>query len=260
MQKQRTAWPRLVVLAVLTSCVLGVSGGVEAEKNEAPRPLPPEIVKAWCDAGAKVGWMIDAPPKPQGGYEFWEPWREEVEPGTVPAFKFHPEKGDVLANLPDPGAPFGLDFHCSAVTASWLKKLARLKGLQSLNIGGSLSLTDAGLKELAELKNLQALYLFYTRVTDAGLKELAGLKNLQALDLVSTRVTDAGLKELAELKSLQALNLGQTQVTDAGLKDLGRLKSLQWLNLRRTKVTAAGVAALQKELPACKIVPPSAER
>jgi len=46
-------------------------------------------------------------------------------------------------------------------------------------------------------------------------------------------------------------------VTDAGLKELAGLKSLRWLRLNDTKVTAAGVAALQKELPACKIEGPT---
>jgi hypothetical protein len=67
-------------------------------------------------------------------------------------------------------------------------------------------------------------------------------------------ITDAELKELAGLKNLQALNLGGTQVAGAGLKELPGLKSLQWLNLYRTKVTATGVAALQLDLPTCKII------
>ena len=230
MQKRGTRWHYVAGLAVLASFGSCVSAGAGADKKDAPKPLPPEIVKAWHDAGADVGWMKDLPPQPTGGYEFWEPFREKVGPGAVPAFRFHPDKEDVLATLPDPGVAFGLDFHCSPVTGAWLKKLAGLKSLRSLNVGGSLVLTDE------------------------ELKELAGLKNLQALDLSNTQVTGAGLKELAGLKSLQALNLGATQVTDARLKELAGLKSLRWLNLNRTEVTAAGVAGLQKDLPKCKII------
>jgi hypothetical protein len=230
MNKPGTTWHYLAGLAGLACCGLCVCGGESADENDAPKPLPPEIVRAWRDAGAGVGWMKDTPPKPTGGYLYWEPYREKVEPGAVPAFRFHPDKEGMLATLPDPGVAFGLDFHCSPVSDSWLKKLARLKSLQSLNIGGSLVLTDAGLKELAGLKNLQALYLFYTPVSDAGLKELAGVKSLQVLDLTHTQVTDAGLKELTGLKSLR------------------------WLNLYETQVTATGVASLQKELPNCTII------
>lgn len=254
MQQQGTTWARLVTLTVLTSCGLGLFAGAASLKQDEPKPLPPETIKAWRDAGADAGWMKDLPPQSTGGYEYWGPFREKGEAGAIPAFRFHSRDEDVLGKLPDSGVPFGLDFHCSPVKGAWLKKLAALKSLRSLNIGGSLGLTDEGLKELSGLKDLQGLYLFYAPVTDEGLKELAGLKKLQTLDLSHTRVTGTGFKELAGLTSLQALNLGGTQVTDAGIKDLTALKSLKWVNLHRTKVTAAGVAALQKELPKCKII------
>jgi hypothetical protein len=214
--------------------------------------MPPKVAAAWRDAGAVLGWMKDLPPQADG-YAFWGPWRDKGEPGAVPAFRYHPDKKGTLARLPDPGVAFGLDTHCCAMNAEELKELAGLTSLHSLNLGGGLLVTDKGLKQLAPLRNLHALYLFYTNVTDAGLKELAGLNHLQALDLYSTRVTDAGLKHLTGLKNLQALNLGFTRVTDAGLRELAGLKRLRWLVLGRTRVTAAGIAALQKDLPKCKI-------
>jgi len=55
-------------------------------KKEAPKPLPPEIVKAWRDAGAEVGWMKDVPPQAEGSYEYWAPWREKGEPGLCRRF------------------------------------------------------------------------------------------------------------------------------------------------------------------------------
>jgi hypothetical protein len=252
MKKQVIMWHRRAFVAVLASCGLVLFVRAGPAKEDAPKPLPPEIVKTWRDAGAKVGWMKDVPPRREG-YEFWEPWCEKDNAGAVPAFRFHPDNGDVLDKLPDPGVAFGLDFHCTAVSDSWAKKLARLKSLRSLNVGASLTLTDAGVKELAALTHLRGLSLFYVPVTDAGLKDLTALKNLQALDLSYTRVTDAGLKELESLKNLQALNLGATKVTDVGLKALVCFRSLRWLNLSRTEVTAAGVAALQKALSECKI-------
>jgi hypothetical protein len=254
MKLHGTTWHSLALWAVLAGCGLGASRMSAPAPAKAPTALPPEIVKAWDDAGAKVGWMKDVPPEPLDGYDFWEPFRNQDEPGATPAFRFHPKNEEVLAKLPDPGVPFGLDFHCSSVTGPLLKTIAGLKSLRSLNVGGSLLLTDEGLKELAGMKKLQGLYLFYARVTDAGLKELAGLKDLRALDLSHTQVKGAGLKELAGLKRLRALNLAYTKVPDAGLKALAGMKSLQWLSLHRTKVTAAGIAALQKELPACTIL------
>jgi internalin A len=278
MQKLVTSWPFLAVLALPAICALNVLAGEGPENKDASRPLPPEVAKAWRDAGADLGWMKDLPPK-SSGYQFWEPWRKKSGPGAMPAFRF-PERdaAGVLAKLPDPGTAFGLDFHCGFYAGVSLKELAGLKNLQSLNIGGVQGNTYADLKDLAGSKNLRGLYLFYSGVTDAQLKHLAALKNLQTLDLSNTSVTDVGLKELAGLTCLQALNLhstevtdaglkvlgglkglqtlhlGETAVTDAGLKELAGLKNLQVLNLRDTKTTAEGAAALRKELPACKII------
>jgi len=44
-------------LAVLIVLGLQLSPLPAADKKEAPKPLPPEIVQAWRDAGANVGWM-----------------------------------------------------------------------------------------------------------------------------------------------------------------------------------------------------------
>ena len=51
MQRQGRMWYYLPVLAVLASWGLDVFAGAEADQKEAPKPLPPEIVKAQGDAG-----------------------------------------------------------------------------------------------------------------------------------------------------------------------------------------------------------------
>lgn len=144
MKRHGTSWRYLTILAVLANCGVGAFARAEGDKKEAPKPLPQEIIKAWRDAGASVGWMKDVPPKPTGGYDYWEPFREKVEPGAVPAFRYHPKKEGVLAKLPDPGVPFGLDTHCCAMNDAELKELAGLKSLRSLNLGGGLLLSDTG--------------------------------------------------------------------------------------------------------------------
>src|SRR5207249_1981905 len=102
----------------------GEPSGAGSEKKEAPKPPPPEIVKAWRDAGANVGWMKDLPPQ-TGTYGFWEPWSEKGEAGAMPAFRFPKRNGGgLLAKLPDPGTAFGLDFHCGFQTGARLKELA----------------------------------------------------------------------------------------------------------------------------------------
>ena len=44
-------------LAVLIVLGLQMSALPAADKKEAPKPLPPEIVQVWRDAGANIGWM-----------------------------------------------------------------------------------------------------------------------------------------------------------------------------------------------------------
>jgi hypothetical protein len=231
MTKHGKSWHRSALLALLASLGLVVFASAQPENQALPKPLPPEIVKAWRDAGFDVGWMKDTPPvSPAWG--LWTPWREKAEAGAIPALDGHLD--DVTAKLPDPGVAFGLDFHCGGyATDAPLKELSRFKNLQSLNIGAVRSTkrkTQIDLKDLSGTTTLRALYLFYLPVTDAQLKHVAGLKNLQVLDLSATRVTDAGLKELAGLTNLR------------------------WLNLSTIGVTAKGIAELQKDLPKCKIV------
>jgi hypothetical protein len=136
MKKHRNTCYCPTVLAVLASCGLGVVASAEPKHKDAPKPLSPEIVKAWRDAGAAVAWMKDVPPQ-MDAYRFWEPWRGKEEAGAMPAFRF-PERnaGGVLAKLPDPEAAFGLDFHCGFYAGATLKELAKFKNLQSLSIGG----------------------------------------------------------------------------------------------------------------------------
>ena len=170
-------WFLLAMATMLTGSLSGMvlAGG---DAKAGPKPLPPDVVKAWQNKGAEVVWMR----LHEAGY--LEIFREnEARAGALPVFQFPAPRTSggsppklyltevVLTGLPDPGMPFGLSL-------------------------GHTKVTDAGLKELAGLKSLQSLYLYSTDVTDAGLKELAGLKSLQSLLLGSTKVTDAGLKEL----------------------------------------------------------------
>jgi internalin A len=246
MKTQESMWRYLACLALPASCALGLVAGAGAVQNDAPKSLPPDIVKgwmvvkAWAEAGADVGYMKTT----TGDFgQFLSV--EKGGPGAMPAFRFNywsaPRdpvsnwKEGVLATLPDLGVPFGLE-------------------LSANNSPKETKVTDAGLKGLARLKSLQALSLRGTQVTDKGLKELAGLKNLICLDLGNTPVTNAGLKELAALKSLRSLDVQDTKVTDAGLKELAGLTNLQTLSLFGAKVTEAGISALQKDLPRCNIL------
>ncbi len=210
-------------------------------KTDAPKPLPDDIVRAWKEAGAEVGWLRV---HPAGFPAFVEFVHEQAgKPGDLPAFGLAHWPEGRLAKLPAPASAFGLDLRSPQVADAELKELVGLKSLQTLSLGYTL-VTDAGLKELAGLKNLQTLYFYNTGWRDTELKELVGVKSLQTLYLYETTVTDAGLKELAGLKSLQTLGLTSSQVTDAWVPELAGLKSLQTLSLIDTKVTGAGLKEL----------------
>lgn len=118
----------------------GSSGAAQPDRKDLPRPLPAGVVKAWTDAGATAGWMkVDAAGVPA--------FVEKAEPGAVPAFRFARWTDGVVAKLPAPDAPFGLD-------------LART------------GVTDTGLAELARLRHLTTLTLCETKVTDGGVERL----------------------------------------------------------------------------------------
>ena len=128
MQRQRTTWCYLAVLALLASCGLGAFAAEGTDKKDEPKPLRPEIVKAWRDAGAEVGWMK----RDEFG---WGQFRESkiVETGAIPAFGFLMEEAKAV-KLPDPGLAFGLDLCGSPVSDTGLKELVGLSSLQSLNL------------------------------------------------------------------------------------------------------------------------------
>lgn len=123
MLKQATMWRYLLALIIVGTGGLCHFAAAADGKPDAPKPFPPEVVKPWRDAGVRdVGWMKDLPPESEGSYEFWDPWCEKSVAGAIPAFKVRFGKDGELAKLPDPGVPFGLDFHCCSVKGPELKE------------------------------------------------------------------------------------------------------------------------------------------
>jgi hypothetical protein len=127
MQGHKAKWRFVAVVALLLSCGLGAFAAVGADKEDAAKPLPPEIAKAWSDAGAEIGWMRV---NENGVFAF----HENAVAGAVPAFRFSAWRKSALAKLPDPEAPFGLDLNGTQITDAGLKELAGFKRLQSLNL------------------------------------------------------------------------------------------------------------------------------
>jgi len=113
-------------LAFALALVTGPFGFAgQSEKNDLPRPLPENIVKAWKDAGATVGWMkVDE----SGILNFLE----KPEAGAIPAFRFLKWKEGVVAKLPVPETSFGLYLSKTEVMDAGLKELANIRTLGSL--------------------------------------------------------------------------------------------------------------------------------
>jgi hypothetical protein len=114
--------------------------GLADDKKGQPMPLPDNVIKAWKEAGATVGWMKV---EDSGVLSFIE----KPEAGAIPAFRFAKWKDGVVPKLPVPESLFGLD------------------------ISGT-DLMDAGLKELANFKNLGRLCICNTKVSDEEVEKL----------------------------------------------------------------------------------------
>src|SRR3954451_19641139 len=107
MSGQQKTW--CVVVALLAGSLAGqVQAGGEAKTG--PKPLPPDVVKAWTAAGLEVGWM-DAS---QGRLNFTYP-HDHPPADAVPAFclgdglrRVGLRADHKLAKLPDPAPPYGL--------------------------------------------------------------------------------------------------------------------------------------------------------
>src|SRR5580700_10717001 len=97
MQPRCSTWQGTVrgmaTFAMLATCDLTGFADPPPSKNEAPKPLSKEIVKAWQKAGAEVGWMqvVNAGFVPPGQRGF-------QPPGLT--FRLLPEKEGVASDLP----------------------------------------------------------------------------------------------------------------------------------------------------------------
>src|ERR1043166_3209454 len=88
----------------LVAALLLIAGpkGSAQGKDERPKPLPENVVKAWKEAGAIVGWT-----RQNSGF-LYHTDVNEAKPDDLPGFRFDKWTDGVLVKLPDPGVPFSL--------------------------------------------------------------------------------------------------------------------------------------------------------
>jgi Leucine-rich repeat (LRR) protein len=98
---------------------------------------------------------------------------------------------------------------------------AGLPQLKVLHVFGT-RITDNGLTELARLKKLEELKIGYS-ISDVGVSALAGNTSLQVLSVWnSSRVTDKSVPSLSTLKSLRELDIGSTGISIKGRGELAK--------------------------------------
>ncbi|MDW7994154.1 MAG: hypothetical protein RMI91_05825, partial [Gemmatales bacterium] len=95
--------------------------------EEAPR-FPEHIIRAWRDAGAEVGWIGR---HSHLAFTYFNTVKDSDMVDAVPGFRIRGSRAGLLAQLPDPGIPFGLDLSGSNITNAGLKELAALKNLST---------------------------------------------------------------------------------------------------------------------------------
>jgi internalin A len=151
----------------------GAKAVAQAPAEQKPTPLPEDIEKAWAAAGAEIGWMrmLHMGEQMPDIYTLTFVPRDVAQSGDIPAFRLRALEAGLLAKLPEPQVPFGLDLTKLPLTDRWLVDLRGLKNLQALDLAGR-QITDAGLDEVGSLKNLQWIDLFRTQLSDTGIAEL----------------------------------------------------------------------------------------
>src|SRR5256885_1267032 len=126
------AVPVLAALLVLATGAGTGRAGLPPGNADAPKPLPEEVVTAWKEAGATVGWV------------------RVQKLGSPVGMAAGLQEVDALKPV------HVLDLRFAQVTDAGLKELAALKSLHSLSLRFT-QVTNAGLKELAGLKSLHSL-------------------------------------------------------------------------------------------------------
>ena len=120
---------RMSIAAVAAVTVFTSLAATLPGNNTPPKPLPKEIITAWENAGAEIGWMREV------AYPYFVPTNEGTN-NDLPAFQFSKWNEGALVNLPAPETAFALDFNFANATDGLLTEVSRFKALQSFGMRG----------------------------------------------------------------------------------------------------------------------------
>jgi len=108
------------------------------------------------------------------------------------------------------------------VTDEMLDEISKLSRLSGVGVTSS-RVTEKGLKSLARLRNLEGIWLG-TTITEAGMAALATLPKLKTLSMRETDLSDAGLLALGKSPSIKWIDLTYTNVTERGAQAFKKLR------------------------------------
>jgi len=142
------------------------------------------------------------------------------------------------------------------------KDVSLISGFQNLRafiLYGNVGVTDVSCNDIAKISSLRELDINATGITGEGLKILSVLPNLYSLSLgLSNGITVEDLANLRTFRSLRSLTIQSTKTNENLVEQLGSLNSLKMINLQNIKMSEADLIRLQKLLPECSVIHPSA--
>jgi Leucine-rich repeat (LRR) protein len=207
--------------------------------------LPKTLVEAWKKQGHDFTWIGIRHSDGAIGHQYT---KDGLMPNSaLPSFSLsRKSKPELLAKLPQPTVPFGIEIYLARSDGDLLPPLKEFKNLTRLYIGSS-PLDEKELLAVAEITQLEELQFYECKISDDGLKELTKLKNLRKLGLRGSKITNAGLKHLKAFDKLEHLELGSNLgITDEGAPAIAELKTLKYLDIYLTWVKDEGMNSIAK--------------
>ncbi len=146
---------------------------------------------------------------------------------------------------PDGNGIFGINMKRLEVTDEDMKHLAKLTGLQHIELEGT-DISSKGINNLEPLKNLLFLGVDKTLIRGDAMKSIGKHPKLENLIIGHNDLDDDCYKDLLGLKSVTNLQVDNVHLSDKGLASIVKLPSLNVLKLSgNNRITDRSIAMMQ---------------
>lgn len=158
--------------------------------------------------------------------------RLKYPPGTRLLLKVSYEGAQHMAELAklDPNCLFGINVKRLEVTDDDLKYVAKLTGLEHIELEGT-DVTTKGIVNLDPLKNLRFLGCDKTLIRGDSMSSIAKHTKLENLVIGHNDLDDDSLKYLAALSKVTNLQVDNVHLSNKGLEHLLKLPALRVLKI-----------------------------